>query len=306
MESAILNIRSFIFKNKIGTIGITLELLNSLTLKESDQNGFLNGLKKSGFHPFILAKRCLNLPNRICPIVEYDDFDLNKVLAPQPFMRHTYGCFVLSHQRCLSSQYPYVYVNKTMELINQGETTTIDYLPSLADYLQIITGRKDIDKEEIYSFGGKPVLGSNIFYENEYIYGITNLKPTTNGHVLLIPKRPVPFFTDLHSEELQSLSEAMQTVSIMMKTLYKTQSITLCVQDGPLAGQTVQHIHVHVIPRVYNDFVPNDKIYQALNTYDLTPEYNVEFITPDDQRHCRTNQEMKEEAEQYKSFLKHM
>jgi HIT domain len=40
----------------------------------------------------------------------------------------------------------------------------------------------------------------------------------------------------------------------------------LALQDGPAAGQTVPHVHVHVLPRKFGDFEPNDKIYDAIDT----------------------------------------
>lgn len=38
-----------------------------------------------------------------------------------------------------------------------------------------------------------------------------------------------------------------------------------CLQDGPAAGQTVPHVHIHVLPRKFGDFEPNDKVYDAVD-----------------------------------------
>ena len=37
------------------------------------------------------------------------------------------------------------------------------------------------------------------------------------------------------------------------------------IQDGPAAGQTVPHLHIHVLPRRFGDFEPNDKVYDAVD-----------------------------------------
>ena len=37
------------------------------------------------------------------------------------------------------------------------------------------------------------------------------------------------------------------------------------LQDGPAAGQTVPHVHIHVLPRKFGDFEPNDKVYDAID-----------------------------------------
>ena len=42
-------------------------------------------------------------------------------------------------------------------------------------------------------------------------------------------------------------------------------SLTLAIQDGPLAGQTVPHVHVHVLPRKAGDFAANDEVYDAID-----------------------------------------
>ena len=40
--------------------------------------------------------------------------------------------------------------------------------------------------------------------------------------------------------------------------------MTLAIQDGPEAGQTVKHVHVHVLPRKAGDFAENDQIYNEV------------------------------------------
>jgi bis(5'-adenosyl)-triphosphatase len=41
---------------------------------------------------------------------------------------------------------------------------------------------------------------------------------------------------------------------------FKGQSLTLAIQDGPYAGQTVPHVHIHVLPRKPGDFEKNDEV----------------------------------------------
>jgi len=59
----------------------------------------------------------------------------------------------------------------------------------------------------------------------------------------------------------------METVRLLgpiLQTAYQAQSLTICIQDGPEAGQTVPHVHVHVMPRKKGDFEQNDEIYRAI------------------------------------------
>ncbi|KYO25041.1 bis(5'-adenosyl)-triphosphatase [Alligator mississippiensis] len=49
-------------------------------------------------------------------------------------------------------------------------------------------------------------------------------------------------------------------------------SLTISIQDGPEAGQTVKHVHVHVLPRRAGDFSRNDSVYDELERHDKGEE----------------------------------
>ena len=53
-----------------------------------------------------------------------------------------------------------------------------------------------------------------------------------------------------------------------MSWLQLRQDATISIQDGPSAGQTVPHVHVHILPRSSGDFENNDDIYNELNNHD--------------------------------------
>ena len=50
-------------------------------------------------------------------------------------------------------------------------------------------------------------------------------------------------------------------------------------QDGPEAGQTVPHVHVHVLPRRAGDFENNDEVYDAINTSDQNIDRHASLFT---------------------------
>jgi len=50
--------------------------------------------------------------------------------------------------------------------------------------------------------------------------------------------------------------------------MLQVSSLTIAVQDGPDAGQTVKHVHVHVLPRKPGDFADNDDVYKQLEKHD--------------------------------------
>ena len=95
-------------------------------------------------------------------------------------------------------------------------------------------------------------------------------------------------------------------------------SFSVAVQDGPEAGQTVPHVHVHVIPRVKGDLERPDDIYVkmageegnvggALWDVKRRPEAGGGLPRIEDEdRSARTKEEMNEEAERYRAKLKEM
>ena len=70
--------------------------------------------------------------------------------------------------------------------------------------------------------------------------------------------------------------------------------MTLTIQDGPDAGQTVFHVRVHVMPRKPNDFARNVNIYEKLETCE--EEERGESRHADDARKARSEEDMEKEA----------
>ncbi|GAA5964434.1 hypothetical protein JCM21900_005743 [Sporobolomyces salmonicolor] len=166
---------------------------------------------------------------------------------------------------------------------------------------------------------------NQVFYQSTLSAGIVNLKPLVPGHVLVIPRRVVPRFRDLTPQEVSDLFLSVHQVSKVIETEYKAQALNIALQDGPLAGQSVPHVHVHIIPRRAKDFEPLDEMYNALDAQDLSSDFaeayasrptraerkafeaeqrerergNVEtpFKGIEDERRARTSEEMREEAQ---------
>jgi len=163
---------------------------------------------------------------------------------------------------------------------------------------------------ENQQFGPWPIADTEIFATSSLSYAFVNLKPIVPGHVLVSPKQVVPRFTDLTPSQVSDLWTLAQRVGRMLEVHYRVSSLTFAIQDGVEAGQSVPHVHVHVLPRVKGDFEPNDKVYDALDAGDAgRAGAGAEDIVAkkkndlDEDRVARSAAEMADEAARYRSYF---
>ncbi|KAJ7539441.1 hypothetical protein O6H91_11G092900 [Diphasiastrum complanatum] len=78
-----------------------------------------------------------------------------------------------------------------------------------------------------------------------------------------------------------------------LEAYFKASSLTFAIQDGPAAGQTVPHVHIHILPRSTGDFEKNDDIYDVI---DDKEKDLAEHLNLDQERVNRTFEEMASEA----------
>jgi diadenosine tetraphosphate (Ap4A) HIT family hydrolase len=94
---------------------------------------------------------------------------------------------------------------------------------------------------------------SRILIENEYAIGFFDGYPISPGHALVIPKKHVASFFELPES---CCFEILKVVSLLRSMLVKdfgTSDFNIGLNDGKLAGQTVMHSHIHIIPRNSGD-----------------------------------------------------
>ncbi len=77
--------------------------------------------------------------------------------------------------------------------------------------------------------------------------------PISPGHTLVIPTRHVASFFDLTDDERRDLLKLIDVVKANLARELKPHGYNIAINDGVAAGQTVPHVHVHVIPRYEGD-----------------------------------------------------
>jgi bis(5'-adenosyl)-triphosphatase len=87
------------------------------------------------------------------------------------------------------------------------------------------------------------------------------------------------------------LFQCVHAIAPKLQAQFNATSLTIAIQDGKDAGQTVPHVHVHMLPRKSNDFNQNDEIYAKLEEHDK------------DQEKFRGEDEMSMEAEMLRKLF---
>lgn len=92
-----------------------------------------------------------------------------------------------------------------------------------------------------------------IFLSNEFGYAIRDGFPVSTGHTLIVPKRHIPSWFETTNEESQGLLKLLSLAKEMLEDELNPDGYNIGINDGPTAGQTVPHLHIHLIPRYQND-----------------------------------------------------
>lgn len=181
-------------------------------------------------------------------------------------------------------------------------------------------------------FGRFTISPQQIFYQSptKLSAAIVNLRPIVPGHVLVISTRVVPHLSDLTQEEYIDLWQTVRKVQTMLAKKYFNAEATggdanananvptaagfnVAVQDGRSAGQSVPHVHVHILPRSDGDFERNDDVYDELEAWAPTAkdaeakkqqQQNAKLeVLGDEDRKGRTMEQMGEEANEYRKLM---
>ena len=159
-------------------------------------------------------------------------------------------------------------------------------------------------------FGKFVIPEASVFCRSSRAAAFVNLRPIVDGHVLVVPKTIVPMMSDLGDEDYQALWGMVRTVQSTLRKAYPaTTAFNVAVQDGRAAGQSVPHVHVHVLPRSGGDFERNDDVYDALEKWAPTEAMAAskptsDMAVPDDaDRVDRTVEQMADEAALYRRLL---
>jgi histidine triad (HIT) family protein len=110
-------------------------------------------------------------------------------------------------------------------------------------------------------------IPAEIIYEDDETLAFLDIKPTTPGHTLVVPKKPIINIFDADDEMLAALMRTIRKISPAVRDAVGAHGVHINSNHGEAAGQIVNHLHFHIIPRrsrtefsfwPQNDYPPGD------------------------------------------------
>ena len=92
-----------------------------------------------------------------------------------------------------------------------------------------------------------------IIAQNQHAIVIRDGYPVTPGHTLIIPKRHIGSYFSLTADEKTSMHALLEQAKTELDQHHQPAAYNIGINDGPAAGQTVPHCHMHLIPRYHQD-----------------------------------------------------
>jgi ATP adenylyltransferase len=99
----------------------------------------------------------------------------------------------------------------------------------------------------------QPIRRSHVFFAGDQVLGLWDAFPVSPGHALLIPRRHIPTWFEATAAEHVGLVAAIDEAKEIIEKHHRPDGYNIGINCGAAAGQTVFHLHVHLIPRYQGD-----------------------------------------------------
>ncbi|MHA1195637.1 MAG: HIT family protein [Promethearchaeota archaeon] len=92
------------------------------------------------------------------------------------------------------------------------------------------------------------VISLKIF-QDDTLFVSLNLYPYNPGHLMVVPNKHIERFVELEKRELIHIFRTIQGIQLMLEELYSPKGYNIGINEGNVAGASIKHLHVHVVPR---------------------------------------------------------
>lgn len=100
-------------------------------------------------------------------------------------------------------------------------------------------------------------IPGDIVYEDDLVLALRDIRPAAPTHVLIVPKKPIPRIAEAKPEDQALLGHLLLKAAEVAKKLgLETNGFRLVFNNGPYAGETVPHLHCHILGGRAMDWPP--------------------------------------------------
>ncbi len=132
-----------------------------------------------------------------------------------------------------------------------------------------------------------PYVSDVVFVQSENFKALYNIAPIFPGHSLIVPDRHIASILDLGDKELFELILFSRRVTSVLIKVFGADGFNWSLQDKKSAGQTISHLHMHIVPRIKGDSNNPGNWYPKI-------ESNYQEILDSDKRKKLKPEEMKQ------------
>lgn len=96
-------------------------------------------------------------------------------------------------------------------------------------------------------------IKNRLIFENNLVFAFPSNRPIVSGHILICPKRIVATINELTQEEILAMFDLQKKLRSSLLKVFDAEGFNYAWNEGVLSGQTVNHLHLHILPRSKND-----------------------------------------------------
>lgn len=97
------------------------------------------------------------------------------------------------------------------------------------------------------------IKNEKFIMENDYAIVVYDNFPVNKGHMLIIPKRHFASFFDASADEISAINDLIKRAKSLLDNKLNPDGYNIGINIGEAAGQTIFHLHIHLIPRYLGD-----------------------------------------------------
>ena len=117
-------------------------------------------------------------------------------------------------------------------------------------------------------------IPANKIYEDDHILAFLDIQPATMGHTLVMTKHHYDNFLSTPKDDMHWMMNVAQRIGQIQMTMLNARGVNILTNAYPAAGQTVLHVHMHVIPR----YSPDDRLRIDMLPANKTTDHQLPLI----------------------------